>query len=142
MNARPRIERLHWTVAAEDNARAGVQQTLECVRVARPCAEKSIRHFVIARRVNRLHRCNHTERAEPRKVGRMQVLRVLDAKRRVESFVAQFLVHVQNLAIRAVADGMRADHHPRAGCRARQSFDFRRRRGRNSTSVRVPFEWF
>jgi hypothetical protein len=61
--------------------------------------------------VDPLHRRDHAELPEPRDVGRVEVLRVLDPPPQI-SFLRMplegLLVNVQNLAVAAIADRMDA----------------------------------
>ncbi len=70
------------------------------------------------------------------------MLRVFDAEQRVESFAAQFLVHVQHLAIRAVANRVRVNCHPGFGGLTRDVLDLFRRSRRHTAITGLTFKRF
>jgi len=71
-------------------------------------AEPLFRHQPVAGLVGRLHRGDHVALADPRQVGAINDLRMLDPPAAVETiFRVQPLVRADDLRIGCIADGVR-----------------------------------
>ena len=107
-----RVHILHRGVGAVRHHRAAVEERAPGVSAfaGTPFAEFLRHPGAVRSGVDRLHRGDHAQFAEPGDVGRVDVLRVFDAEAEVSSVHARFgeaaLVEVEDLPVAPVADGV------------------------------------